>query len=220
MKSNAKYFIAAIIIAIGVVGVSFYSCEKEEIVPNETSPTLDPTVLDANPENTIRVEAVEDIDMPAVGQNCGNVVTKRLMASGNETVGNVNIYNDEENYIIEVGAARGWYFSRAFAQIAFDMAKFPLDKEGNPDYMHFEYVVKDPAEKKFVSFKIPLNSIEFDELLTSLAVEVYSNPERPGKKMVAWAQGKEYGDRFQGTAYPYHKQACLTTEAVGNDIKE
>lgn len=220
MKSNAKYFIAAVLIAIGAVGVSFYSCEKEEITPNETTPMDDPTQLDADADNTIRVEPVADIDMPEVGENCGKVFSKKLMAAGNETVGNVAVYNDGENYIIQIGATRGWYFGRAYAQVAFDMAKFPLDREGNPDYTHYDYAVKDPAQKKVVEFKIALDRIELDNFMTSVAVEVTSDPERPGKRMIAWVEGKEFGESIPGTAYVYKKQACLTTDANANNAQE
>lgn len=220
MKSNAKYFIAAVLIAIGAIGVSFYSCEKEEITPNEYTPSPDPAELESDADNTMRVEAVEDIDMPEVGENCGKVFSKKLMAAGNETVGNVAVYNDGENYIVQIGAARGWYFGRAYAQIAYAMAKFPLDREGNPDYTHYDYAEKDPAQKKVVEFKIPLDQIKLDNFLTSVACEVTSDPERPGKRMIAWVEGAEFGATIPGTAYLYKKQPCLTTDAEANEAQQ
>lgn len=220
MKSNAKYFIAAVIVVIGVVGVSFYSCEKEEIEPNAFTPGEDPAELEANAGNTYRVEPAEDIDMPEIGENCGKVFTKKLMAAGNETVGNVVVYNNDDIYIVQISATRGWYFGRAYAHIAYDMAKFPLDNEGNPDYMHYDFAEKDPAQKKVVEFKIQLKEIKLDEFLTSIACEVTTDPERPGKRMIAWVEGQKFGAKLPGTAFVYKKQSCLTTEAAANTAQE
>ena len=220
MSSNAKYFIAAVILLIGVVGVSFFSCEKEEIVPNMTTPSEDPTQLEADAGNTIRVEPIEDIDMPELGENCGKVFTKKLKAAGNETVGNVIVYNDDEVYRVQISATRGWYFGRAYAQIAYDMAKFPLDRDGNPDYTHFDHAVKDPQQKKVVEFNIPFSRIELEQFMTSIAVEVTSDPERPGKRMIGWVEGKEYGAKQPGTAFIYKRHPCLTIDGTENTAAE
>src|SRR5210317_747674 len=104
MKSNAIYFVLAIILGIGIVGVSFYSCEKEEITPiNErTTPVLEG---DNNQQTGVNPgtpeEYIESDYLPGVEGNCGKTYIKPLMVRGAD-VGKIKVYNDEESYIVEV----------------------------------------------------------------------------------------------------------------------
>ena len=66
MNSNAKYIIIGLLLAVGIVGVSFYSCEKEEIVPNEYTPVSDPQELPIHEGNTFKTDFPEGVYLESV----------------------------------------------------------------------------------------------------------------------------------------------------------
>jgi len=229
MKSNAIYFVLAIILGIGIVGVSFYSCEKEEITPisERTTPVVD--VDDAQQTGVLPGETEEFIDtdfLPGVEGNCGKTYVKPLNVRGVE-VGTVKFYNDEESYIVEVETNDNYELKKGFMHIAFNMNKFPLTEKGNPDYENFTYVNRNPSEEGIMKFVVPLKFIKLDMFFTSLACEVVNVPIKPdtqpeptGDVLVAWAKGRSYGDAKPGTAFIYKKQNCLTTDPVGDNPEQ
>jgi hypothetical protein len=229
MKSNTIYFALTIILGIGIAGVSFYSCEKEDITPisERTTPLVE--VDDAQQTGTNPGPPEEYIDseyLPGVEGNCGKTFIKPLNVRGIE-VGSVKVSNDQESYIIEVESNENYKLKRGFMHIAFNMDKFPLTEKGNPDYKNFTYMNRNPSEQNTMKFVVPLKFIKLDMFLTSLVCEVINVPIKPdtqpeptGEVLMAWVKGQGYGDTKPGTAFIYKKQNCLSTDGESNNLEK
>jgi hypothetical protein len=228
MKSNAKYFMLSAIIGIGILGISFFSCEKDEITPlsERTTPVVNdhqqkPGVYPSVPEESVQFQ-----DDLVLGENCGKTIVKPLNVRGKK-VGSVKIYNDEDSYFIEIESTDNYKLKRGFMHIAYKMSGFPLTEKGNPDYRRFMYSNRNPEQKDKMKFVVPLRFIKERTFITSLVCEVINvrvkpdnQPEPTGKILLAWAKGTIYGDAAPGTAFLYKKQNCLTTDAEINNEKE
>lgn len=228
MESNAKYFILSAILGIGVLGASFYSCEKDEIVPltERTTPVVNDHEQKTGVYPGVPEEYLQFQDDLELDENCGRTIVKPLNVRGVK-VGSVKIYNDEKSYIVEIESTDNYRLKRGFMHIAYGMSDFPLTEKGNPDYRRFTYNNRNPEEKEKMKFVVPLRFIKERFFLTSLVCEVINvrikpdtQPEPTGKVLLGWVKGLKYGDTQPGTAFLYKKQNCLTTEAeINNDLE-
>jgi len=228
MESNAKYFILSAVLGIGVVGVSFFSCEKDQIVPlNErTTPLITDDQQKTGVYPGIPEEFLEFQNDLELDENCGRTIIKPLNVRGVK-VGSIKIYNDEKSYFIEIESNKNHRLKRGFMHVAQKMSDFPLTEKGNPDYRRFTYSNRNPENKEKMKFVVPLHFIKERFFLTSLMCEVVNVPIKPntqptptGKVLLGWAKGTSYGDVKPGTAFLYKKQNCLTTEAEINNNQD
>lgn len=219
MNSNAKYFIAGLLILIGVIGVAFYSCEKEEIVPNETTPTPDPDELTASQDNTIRTDEPLDIDLVAPENTCGEVEHHLFHLKNNSRVGGLNVYNDGRNLYFEFGFKADYHLQKAYIHIAFDQKKIPVDKMGNPDVEAFRYQSTYSEDSKSHLVKVPLSHIKQNACLIAFAVDLANSDDKP-LMYRAWAGEVPFGETIKGAIMKYSVEPCLVDTADSNDATE
>lgn len=219
MNSNAKYFIAGLIIVIGVIGVSFYSCEKEEILPNETSPLSDPQELVSSEDNTVRTDHPSGLDLVAPENTCGQVEQQLLYIKDNVRVGGLNVYNDGKNLYFQFGFTSAYRLQRSYIHIAFDKAKIPVDKKGNLDPEAFKYQSMYSEDAKTHLIKIPLSDIKKSGCLIAFAVDITNSDDKP-LMYRAWAGKVPFGEGVEGTIMKYTVEPCLVDDADSNDAVE
>lgn len=204
MKKRKRYLFGTAIVTMVACGMFFLSCEKDEILPNEFTPTAQ---MEEN-NGAFKGEFEETISFPELADNCGKVVNRDLITQGGIVVGRAIIFNDKEDFHIKLIVRRDYYIGKAYAHIAYDMNKFPLDKNNNPYYSRFDYKELGAKPKKEVYFKIPYDEIKIDKFLSSVMCEVFSLPDRPGIKMHAWIQGRPYGETMEGKIFAYSTKTC------------
>ena len=219
MNSNAKYFIVSLLLLIGVIGVSFYSCEKEEIVPNETTPVSDPRELSSSEDNTIRTNIPDGPDLQLPENHCGEYESHYLITDIKGKIGKVFIYNDGKNLFFQFGYKVGYKPQRSYIHIAFDKEKIPMDSNGNPDLEGFKY--QSSYESKFNTHlvKVPLSDIQFSKCLIAFATDVVNSDDKP-LKLRAWAGDVEIGETIKGTILKHSIKTCLTDEGVLNTVDQ
>lgn len=204
MKKRKSYLFGAAITALFICGMLFFSCEKDEIVPNQYTPTV---AMEEN-NGTLKGQNEEKGIIKPLRDNCGQMISRPLMTQGNINVGKAVIYNDSKYFYVKLISKEGMYIGKAYAHIAYDVNRFPLDKNGNPYFTTFDYQNLSSKPKKELYFKIPYEKIELKQFLSSVMCEVFSLPDRPGIKGHAWIQGRPYGETMEGKIFAYSTKTC------------
>jgi hypothetical protein len=213
MKQRKRYLFGSAIAMVLSCGLFFFSCEKDEVLPNAYTPQAE---MQEN-NNPFKGENEEKGIITELRDNCGQMVQRALITSNGAYVGKAVIYNDLENFHIKLIAGRDLAFGRAFAHIAYDKLKFPLDKRGNLWYEKFDYRNDNAKPKREVYFKIPYENIALKQFLSSVMCEVYSFPNRPGPKQHAWIEGRPYGDSVEGRIFAYTTKPCRVIDGGFDD---
>lgn len=204
MKKRKRYLFGTAIVAMLSCGMFFFSCEKDEIAPNQYTPQA---AMEEN-NGSFKGENEEKRTITELRDNCGEMISRSLVTQGGITVGKAVLYNDKENFYVKLIASRDWYIGKAYAHIAYDMSRFPLDKNNNPYYAKFDYRELSSKPKKELYFKIPYEEIALKQFLSSVMCEIFSLPDRPGIKMHAWIQGRPYGETMEGKIFAYSTKTC------------
>ncbi len=219
MNSNAKYFIVSLLLLIGVAGVSFYSCEKEEIVPNETTPVSDPQELSSSVDNTIRTDYPNGPSLELPENHCGEYELHYFSLSNKEKIGKVHIYNDGKNLYFQLGYKTEYTLQKSYIHIAFDKEKIPVDKMGNPDVEKFRYQSTYNNKLKTYLIKVPLSDIRRTGCLIAFATDIVNNDDKP-LKLRAWAGEVEIGETIKGRIMKYTVEPCLIDEGISNIVDQ
>lgn len=202
-KPNFKYLIFAAIVCIGVVVVSVYSCEKETIIPNESS------------RNSTGTDGF--ISIP--GEICGEITQRAILNSKNQNVGKALIYNDTKDFYLVLNANSEYNFTNVYMHIADKFGDFPVDLDGNPILDEFEYSITDKPMSNARKFKIPLTEIAgYSHVSVAAQLVNAQNGQKVEKINIVWVEGKFYGTDKSGRSFPFRKTACLTTE--GEPVSE
>lgn len=204
MKKRKRYLFGTAIVGMMACGMFFFSCEKDEIVPNQFTPQA---AMEEN-NGSFKGENEEKGTITVLRDNCGVMISRPLVTQGGISVGKAIIYNDKVNFYVKLITKRDYYIGKAYAHIAYDVNRFPLDKKGNPYYARFDYQELNPKPKNELYFKIPYEKIELRQFLSSVMCEVFSLPDRPGIKMHAWIQGRPYGETIEGKIFAYSTKTC------------
>lgn len=219
MNSNAKYFIAGLLILIGAIGVGFYSCEKEEITPNETTPTPDPEELTASRDNTIRTDEPWEIHLVAPENTCGDPERNFFHLKDNSRVGGLSTYNDGRNLYFKFGFKAEYRLQKAYIHIALDQKKIPVDKMGNPDVEAFKYQSFYSEQAKSYLVKVPLSDFKQKACLIAFAVDLVNSDDKP-MAFRSWAGEVPFGETIKGAIMKYSVEPCLVDTADSNDAAE
>lgn len=220
MNNSMKYIIATIILLVGVVGISFYSCEKEEITPNEYTPQVIQG-LDADASNTERAEtdvrpnADERITPEAyLDENyifvepemlCGKPFKKDITNESGNVIGTSYVFNTDKNMYVWLVMNDGFKMKSAQMHLASDPKKFPMTSNGKPDYTKFKYST--PADKEIgrvMDFKIPLNQLNGSSWVAVTAE--FQNPA--GTWLRAWVGKTVLQGEVNARIFKYEEQKC------------
>lgn len=221
MSSNAKYLFVALLLVVGVIGVSFYSCDKEEIYPNETSPVADPAELVPSADNTIRTDLPTGPDFVMIENTCGDPEDHLFHFESGERVGGLRISNDGRNLYFQFGYDARFHLEKTYMHIAFNEEDIPMDKAGNPDVESFEYQSSySSANTNIHLVKIPLSQIDSDkECLIAFAADIMSKDDKPDLFRV-WAGESAFGTSGKARIMKYTIEACPIDNAVGNNPEQ
>lgn len=196
-KSNIKYFLIAALVTVGVVGVSMYSCEKEDIQPTT--------------ENLKSIDS--DLSM-AVPQNaCGDVEEKLLYLESGREIGKSVIYNDGTNLYVIIMTNKGAYMDDAFLHVCETFDEIPLDAKGNPLLSSFNNKIIEKPLNNLRKFTIPLTQVKESSMI-SASVQIRTkarDAQTEGfepKYQSAWIGGKTYGTSRKGKAFIFEKNIC------------
>lgn len=221
MSSNAKYIIVAMILAIGTIGISFYSCEKEVITPNETTEPSGTRELEETPDNSLKTgDDITDGDKFVLPQDvCGEATIQRILTSEGKPVGKAYCYNGKEFFHLMLVASEEFVIGNAYFQNVLDRNKIPLDESGNPDFKQFKHTIHDEEFASLRTFRVPISEFSGQTLITAVGefkAKRSSNPDADAKVFTAWVDGKQYGNTLFGRVFSYTKGVCLTDEPTGD----
>lgn len=212
MNNSAKYLIAAMIIAVGIVGVTFYSCEKEEITPMEA--TVDNTIK-ANDQETD--EEKFSFDNP---QNiCGEMSSNYMLSNEGKAVAKYFCYNDNDFFYMALIARKGMVINEAQLQLTTDFEKIPLDEQGNPDFKNFKHTIQGVEASVQKVFRIPISEVHGKTLVTGTAMvtDMMTDNNKPYR---VWVAGKEFGNSLKGRVFNYTKGVCLIDQPATDIVEE
>lgn len=202
-KSNFKFFLLATVVSAGVVAASVYSCEKEEIIPNET---------------TKNAESADGFVTEPNGV-CGVILEKDIVDQQHKTVGQALIYNDTKYFYVVMSSYKSYEFTDVYMQIDDKYGDFPLDESGNPLLKEFEYSITGQPASHARKFKIPLTEMSgVSHLSVGAKVKMVMEGSTNTKPITVWVDGKFYGSDKIGRSFVFEKTACLTTQ--GEPVKE
>lgn len=222
MNSSTKYIIAALIVAIGVVGISFYSCEKEEIRPNET--TVVP-IQEMDAENNFRDEGPSEVRFEILDQienyfdasyalitpndMCGKATRKSVSIDKYGEVGKAFVFNSANFLNVIVVSNKEYKIESAKLMIKPITAEMPKEA----DYESFSIMTpNDRVPSRFAGFKIPIEDVAKDSFIAG-AIKMTG---ADGKQFVAWIDGEVYGSTILGHKFSYSLQECTVDADLGD----
>ena len=222
MNNSTKYIIGALIILVGVIGISFYSCEKEEITPNET--TVIP-IQEMDDDNISREEGTADVRFEVIdlienyldanyefispNQMCGKAVMRTVNNDKYGQVGRANVYNSA-NFLNVLIVSKDVYKIESAKLMIRPMAA-GTPKEA--DYESFSIMTpKDREASRFAGFRIPIEDVSKDSFIAG-AVKLIDGK---GNKFLAWIEGEVYGSTLLGHRFSYTLQECTVTNDTGD----
>jgi hypothetical protein len=173
----------------------FFSCQKEEIVPEMKN-------------DAVNMVASEDVIRRPF--YCGELVRKDLLLKNDMKIGNAFFYNDNDYFYVQLVADRGYSFHSAFLYTGF-FNDIPLNANLNPDVGAFTYQIIADDMNTVRKFKIPLTDLtgSFDvSLMVQTKKSNFSWEERKFKFERSWCHGKLYGNTLFGRFFTYQKGAC------------
>lgn len=220
MNNSMKYILATLIILVGVVGVTFYSCEKEEITPNGFTPEIIQE-LDANVSNTDRIgdgvepNAEEHISPEDfLNENyefiepeflCGKAVKKEIFSESGKMIGVSYVFNTDKNLYVWLITETGYIMKSAQMHLASDPKQFPITSNGKLDYTKFKYSTPDDQETgRMIDFKIPLKQLNGSS--TVAVTTEFQNPE--GTWLRAWVGQTIFQGAVNTRIFRYEEQEC------------
>lgn len=222
MNNSTKYIIATLIILVGVVGISFYSCEKEEITPNET--TVIP-IQEMDDDNISREEGtspvrfeVINIREPYFDANyefitpntmCGKAVRKEVTVDKYGEVGTARIFNSANFLNVLIISEEAYKIEAAKLMIR------PASEAGPKEADHAKFSIMTPADRepsRLAGFKIPIEDVKKESFISG-AIKM-TNAE--GKKFLAWIEGEVYGSTMLGKQFSYTLQECTVDNDLGD----
>lgn len=198
-KSSLKYVFATLVLTLGIVVISVYSCEKEVIVPNNISSTAS------------RTDA--DLTLPIPGSICGEIQQKAMITMNGQEVGIALIYNDSKHFYVELTTNKGYYMKDANMHICKNFNELPLDEKGNPDIPRFTYSIYGKPLSTVRKFRVGLQEMSG---VSSIAVAVQTKYLRKSNSQddfeIAWIDGRKFGTTVPGRAFGYEKTLCLENQ--------
>lgn len=202
-RSNVKYLILASVAAVGMIAVSMYSCEKENIIPNDQ--------LEKNSSSE---------EMGAKPQTiCGKVIEKQVLDSKGKVVGKATIYNDNDNFHVILTADKGFYFQDAFMHICDEFSQLPVSRDNLPLVESFNFSIKGESASTVRRFELPVDKLKAQSFVSIAAyVTRHQQQEQDGKSQLVWVDGKHFGASGTGNVFIYKKGICLTTQ--GSTVNE
>lgn len=198
-KSSLKYVFASLALALGIVAVSVYSCEKEVIVPNDAASTADRTKV--------------DITLPVPGSICGKIQQKAVILADGQEIGEALIYNDVKYFYVYITTIPGYYMKDANMHICKDFNQLPLDDKGNPDISKFTYSIVDKPLSTVRKFRVGLQEMSgVSTISVAIQTKHLRKSDTDEKYEIAWIDGRKYGTTVPGRAFGYEKTICLENQ--------
>lgn len=223
MNNSIKYTIATIILLVGVVGISFYSCEKEEITPNATAEPDGVREMIQDETNTIRTTEVSPEGEELIAASdfldenykfveselfCGKYFTKDVMNEDGKVIGASYVFNTDKYFYVYLVSDNGFVMKNAMMHFASNPRSFPLTKDGKPDFTKFKYSsVNENEIGRVMNFKIPVDQLKGEAIVSVTAEFKNENNE--------WHRGWVGASILQGSVnlriFDYNEQKCEVT---------
>jgi len=194
-NKNVRNLLIGAAVVVAGVGVTMYSCEKENIVPAE--------------ELKGEVLALGSV-LPNEQHICAPVVEKNIVRANKEKVGTAYIYNDPENMYVLMFAAEGHFFRDAYLENAPSLDGFPMNTNGNLAFGDFTYSIVGKPISNVRRFVLPIAKLEgrYFSVMTQVRHSRYN-----GVKERAWIQGRLIGTDPVGHVFAYEPTLCKTPPA-------
>lgn len=203
-KSNLKYLFASVVVALGVVAVSVYSCEKEVITPNNLT--------------TEGTEMKTDVNIPIPGSICGKIQQKGLIKVNDQEVGEALVYNDTKYFYVQLTTNRGYYMMDANMHICTKFEEIPVDKYSNPDISRFTYSISGKPLSTVRKFRVALTEMNGNSLVTvTVKTKYLRKGDDPIRFERAWVDGRSFGTTEPGRVFAYEKGLCLENQETAVD---
>ncbi len=220
MNNSTKYIIAASILVVGVVGVSFFSCEKEEITPNEFTPQV-VQEMDADVSNTERTETdvqpqADELISPEafINENyiftepealCGKPFKKEIMNPSGKEIGTAYIFNTDKNFYVWLVVNDGFKMKSASMHLGMNAKYFPWNDDRTLAYDAFKYNIPGVKEVgRILDFKIPVHQLN-NKSYVAITTE-FQNPQGTWNR--AWVGSKILLGEVQVPLFEYEEQKC------------
>lgn len=221
MNNSMKYILVSAILLVGVVGISFYSCEKEEITPNATVEPEGTREMVQDASNTIRSTEVtpegEELISPSdfINENyefvesevlCAKPLSKEIFNESGKVIGQSYVFNTDKYFYVWLVTNEGFNMKNVKLHLATNVKTLPMTDDGRPNYSLFKYGTADDKEVgRMVNFKIPVHQLN-GESIVSVTTEFYGENN-------AWHRAWVGQTLLQGSTelriFKYAEQKCL-----------
>lgn len=193
MKKNLKSILAIAVVATGVIAVSMYSCEKENIQPNNATEEV--------------VEKDITTILPDAMSLCGEITKTQLVsAQSGSTIGTAFIYNNKSTLWVVLYTKKGAYMKNAYLEIAEKVSDLPVNIRKNQlMFDKFTYRIDAEPASNVRVFKVPMKNIR-NKTVFSAMVQIRTNGQNEFKER-AWIQGK-IGFNGGGQAFNHVLDRC------------
>lgn len=202
-NSKIKWLISGGIVAVTILSISVYSCEKQE--------SLQYTTVE------ISEDPLKFITEP--GAICSAITKKTVLNAQGRQVADAYLYNDAKNFYLIFAALKGHYLGNAYLHISEKSTDFPLDDQQNVDLEKYEYVIMPGKMAPLRKFRIPIDEISGYNYM-SAAVVVCTEQNRPTGENVSWVDGKYLGGEYPAKVFQYTKGICMTDAAESDAAVE
>lgn len=177
MKKNLKSILAIAAVATGVIAVSMYSCEKENIQPNDSL------------EEQVVMKDINTV-LPDAMNLCGKMTKIALVEtkSGND-IGSAYVYNNREYLWVVLNTRKGFYMKTAHMEMVENEKDLPtVLRTGELNYNKFKYLIDAEPPSNIRTFKIPMDEAKGKKIYS---IMVKTRTDRETRYTTeAWVEGK------------------------------
>jgi hypothetical protein len=203
-KKKLSYLIASLLLGLSIFSITFYSCEKENIVPNTST------------DNSESYRSKSE--MPDLSKICGSVKELNLLGENGEVVGTTLIFNDTKYFYVQFRCNGKYILGDAAMHISPTTDQFPMDLNGNPLISKFDFKIKGQPLSNVRAIIVPISKLYGQSYVAaSVQARSYRSDAKQSFFITAWADGRSFGNSVKGKMFLYKRNAC--TEANGTFIQ-
>lgn len=206
-KKKLSYLIASILTCLFIAAVSFYSCEKEEILPN--------TLTDGGTTNKMGT------DMPDPTKICGKAKELYLIAHDGAAIGKAIIFNDTKYFYVHFRCNDRYILGDAAMHISPISDQFPLDQNGNPLISEFDFKIKGLPLSSTRAIIVPISKLYGQSYVAaSVQAKALRSEGKQTIFLTAWADGRSFGNTVKGKMFFYKKNTCTEVNGTFTQTEE
>ena len=144
--------------------------------------------------NPINVKISNQPDLPNQPNHPSNAYTTNIMAGQNIDVGDIYVWNDNNNLYVQYMTTNNWWLNETHLHVATSLSGIPQTHSGNPKVGKFDYQFEHNPNVQNYTYTIPITWAWNTELYLAAHCEVILNDTSLSITQIetGWGQGMSF----------------------------